>query len=96
MADTHEKGAFQADIPPGAVEEALRSVEKASAPDPAAPEVQVEGVPPIGEGAEALAGQVRNLEAQLELSQAKGRETLERLKEEHDRFLRAAADLENY
>jgi molecular chaperone GrpE len=94
MADTHEKGAFQADIPPDAVEEALRSVEKASAPAPA-PEVDVEGAPLIGEEAEALAGQVRNLEAQLEFSQAKGRETLERLKEEHDRFLRAAADLEN-
>jgi molecular chaperone GrpE len=39
---------------------------------------------------------VESLRAQLELSTAKGRETLERLKEEHERLLRAAADLDNY
>jgi molecular chaperone GrpE len=40
--------------------------------------------------------EVASLRAQLELSTAMGRETLERLREEHDRHLRAAADLENY
>jgi molecular chaperone GrpE len=44
----------------------------------------------------AASSELQSLKAQLELSQQKGRETLERLKEEHDRFLRAAADLENY
>jgi molecular chaperone GrpE len=39
---------------------------------------------------------VASLRAQLEFSQAKGRETLEKLREEHDRMLRTAADLENY
>ena len=38
----------------------------------------------------------KSLAAQLELSQEKARETLERLKDTHDRYVRAAADLENY
>ena len=70
MDDSEKKGAFEADIPADAVEEALRSVER------------------IDDAA--------SLRAQLELSTAKGRETLERLKEEHERVLRAAADLDNY
>ena len=44
----------------------------------------------------ALAGEVESLKAQLELSTTKGRETLERLRNEHERVLRTAADLENY
>ncbi|BDG03481.1 nucleotide exchange factor GrpE [Anaeromyxobacter oryzae] len=96
MADSHEKGAFQADIPANAVEEALRSVERATRGEgpPAG------GVPVEVEGAVAdpgaLAEQVTRLEAQLELSQAKSRETMDRLKDTHERYLRAAADLENY
>jgi molecular chaperone GrpE len=70
MADSEKKGAFEADIPADAVQEALRSVERID--------------------------DVASLRAQLELSTAKGRETLERLKEEHERVLRAAADLDNY
>jgi len=34
--------------------------------------------------------------SQLELSQSKSRETMDRLKDSHERALRAAADLENY
>jgi molecular chaperone GrpE len=40
--------------------------------------------------------QIETLQQQLELSMAKGREMLEKLKEEHERMLRSAADLENY
>ncbi|ABC84092.1 nucleotide exchange factor GrpE [Anaeromyxobacter dehalogenans] len=107
MAESHEKGAFQADIPANAVEEALRSVERISHGEEAAagqpagagePGVEltpeVEGAP-AGDPA-ALAARVQLLEAQLELSQSKARETLERLKDEHERLLRAAADLENF
>lgn len=36
------------------------------------------------------------LKEQLEFSQAKGRELMEKLKAEHERVLRATADLENY
>jgi len=106
MVSGHKKGNVSADIPTDAVEEALRAVEKrAPAPGPEVEtEVQVEvpasevsgaGVP-AGPTLEGLAAENAQLAAQLELSQAKGRETLEKLKEEHDRFLRSAADLENY
>jgi molecular chaperone GrpE len=101
MADSQEKGAFQADIPLDAVEEALRSVEKVKgAPAPAEPGPEEEGVAVAVEGDDpavaALATQIRSLEAQLALSQEKARETLDRLKDAHERHLRAVADLENY
>jgi molecular chaperone GrpE len=105
MADSQEKGSFQTSIPQDAVEEALRSVERVRAgsagppPEPeAAVEVTVEpgsgAAPPAG--ADPAAAELESLRAQLELSQAKGRETMERLREHHDRLLRATADLENY
>jgi len=106
MANQHKKGNVSADIPTDAVEEALRAVEKrVPAPGPEVEtEVQIEAAGqegagpavPAGATLEGLAAENAQLAAQLELSQAKGRETLEKLKEEHDRFLRAAADLENY
>ncbi len=94
MPGKKEKGAISADIPSDAIEEALRSVEKH-----AGAEVAIEAEPGGGEAgtsAEALAAEKDSLAAQLEMSLAKGRETMERLKEEHDRHLRAAADLDNY
>jgi molecular chaperone GrpE len=95
MTDTREKGSFQTDIPADAVEEALRSVERVTRRDELAdaPEVAIEAET---EGEAADAAELASLRVQLELSQAKGRETLERLREEHERLLRAAADLENY
>lgn len=102
MTDRDNKGAFQADIPSDAVEEALRSVEKiARASSPPEGEAAAEGGAvevELGAGgdAEALAREVETLRAQVELSQEKGRETMEKLRETHDRLLRATADLENY
>jgi molecular chaperone GrpE len=104
MTESDNKGSFQADIPSDAVEEALRSVEKiaeatdhpeAGAP-PQAPEAGVEVEVGAGADAEALAREVETLRAQVELSTAKGRETMEKLRETHERLLRSAADLENY
>jgi molecular chaperone GrpE len=104
MSESDDKGAFQAEIPADAVEEALRSVEKISkgeqggdpgagaAPSPGGVAVVVE--PPADP--EALQREVEALRAQVELSTAKGRETMERLKDTHERLLRAAADLDNY
>jgi molecular chaperone GrpE len=96
MADSQDKGAFRAEIPLDAVEEALRSVERisrgAAAREEPSTEVEVEGEA----AAPADEAEVVQLRAQLELSQAKGREVLERLREEHERLLRAAADLENF
>jgi len=96
MGESDEKGGFQADIPENAIEAALRSVEKiqgGAGDPPGAPEVPVEVE---GGDAAALAPEVASLRAQLELSTAKGRETMEKLREEHERLLRAAADLDNY
>ncbi len=100
MADSPTKGAFQADIPADAVEEALRSVERIQAP--AAPAVAAEDTEvavPVEGGEPGQPGETereKSLAAQLELSQEKARETMERLKETHDRYLRAVAELENY
>jgi molecular chaperone GrpE len=90
MPGDGEKGNFSADIPPSILEEALRSVEKhqPAGEVPAPGEVPVVVEPPAAEG--------DSVKAQLELSQEKARETLERLREEHERYLRASADLENY
>jgi molecular chaperone GrpE len=103
MTESDDKGAFQADIPENAIEEALRSVEKvargeaASSAGPEASEVPVEVEAGAPEGVEAeRERELEGLRAQIELSTAKGRETMERLRDTHDRLLRATADLENY
>lgn len=100
MADSPTKGAFQADIPADAVEEALRSVERLSGAPAPAPEAEGAELAVEAGAQEGEAGvpglRERALEAQLELSQQKARETLDRLKDTHDRYLRAVADLENY
>jgi molecular chaperone GrpE len=88
MADTDKKGTFHADIPADAVQEALRSVELREGGGGERSEAE----PPP----DAASDEVESLRAQLELSTAKGRETLERLKEEHEKLLRAAADHDNY
>ncbi len=101
MTESDEKGAFQADIPANAVEEALRSVEKlAGGKGPAGSAdltSEVERAAATGASdADTLASEVEGLKAQLELSTAKGREMMEKLRDTHDRLLRATADLENY
>jgi molecular chaperone GrpE len=98
MTDRENKGGFQADIPVDAVAEALRSVERIArgeAPPAEGAEISVEAPAPAADPA-ALAAEVQKLSAELELSTALGRETQEKLKAEHDRCLRLAADLENY
>ncbi len=100
MAESHERGSFQADIPADAVEEALRSVEQQAA------QAGQEGAPlaeaaPEAAGAEELSAEggpeerVRRLEAELERAEAARREAVEKLAAEHDRLLRSAADLDN-
>jgi molecular chaperone GrpE len=98
MADRQHKGSFKADIPVDAVEEALRSVERASGHGPGGGEGPPEGVPAVEvEGAPPeVVGEVQSLQAQLALSQELGREGQKKLEEVHDRWMRAAADLENY
>jgi molecular chaperone GrpE len=87
MPGDENKGAFSADVPSDLIEEAVRSVEKHA---PSAAPAGEPGAPPA-EGADPA-----SLAAQLELSQQRGRELLEKLREEHERTLRAAADLDNF
>ncbi len=95
MGDSQDKGSFRADIPNAAVEAALRSVERAQSA--AGGGSQDEGTPVEVEVPAAPASdEVASLRAQLELSQQLGRETQKKLEDVHDRWVRAAADLENY
>ena len=91
------------------LDEALKSVEKHSGKkegEPAAPP----SAPPAAAPAEAAAApapapepaapsgkeQFESLKAELEFSMAKGRELMGKIKDEHEKMLRAVADLENY
>jgi molecular chaperone GrpE len=94
-----DKGKFSTNISQEAIEAALAAVKRRSSPE-GATTPDAEGIPveveQDGSGqVEALTKEIEQLKAQLEFSQSKGRETLEKLKEEHDRLLRAAADLDN-
>jgi len=100
MADKNPKGSFKTEIPPEIMEDAVRSVERNTSRPPEEGEVPVDVSPEEGgdggASAPATSPELETLRAQLELSQTKSRETMERLKEAHERMLRSAADLENY
>ncbi|XXF77377.1 nucleotide exchange factor GrpE [Myxococcaceae bacterium GXIMD 01537] len=96
MSSPSEKGSFKAEIGQDVIDEALRSVERREDPgvtleleSPEAPEA------PSAELA-AARQELEALRAQLEFSQSKGREMMERIKESHERALRSQADLENF
>jgi molecular chaperone GrpE len=93
MADSQEKGKFQADIPDDAVAAALRSVERRARGESTDPSATAED----GTGAqgESASPEVARLRAEVELSQALGRETKAKLDDVHERWVRAVADLEN-
>jgi molecular chaperone GrpE len=96
MSDSHDKGRFEADIPADAVEEALRAVDRVRSGNgggEGGPEVEVD---PSAEPAGEAPDEASRLRAQLELSQALGREGQKKLQDLHDRWVRAVADLENY
>ncbi len=90
------KGKFSADISPEVIDEALQSVAKT--PGGRAPDEGTEA--PIPESSDDtplnIPSEIEELRSQLALSQEKGRETMARLQEVHERMLRAVADLENY
>jgi molecular chaperone GrpE len=92
MANESDKGAFSADIPAAAIAEALAAVEKRARNA----EVPIEAEPPAAPAEQALADEVDRLRAALEDSQERARKVFEQLKDEHDRLLRTAADLDNY
>ncbi len=108
VSQNDEKGSFSTNIADDIINEALKSVEKAkasvrgdAAPEGIALEVEssADAAPPAGAGeppAPAANDEVAMLTSQLEVSMAKGRELMGRIKDEHEKMLRAVADLENY
>lgn len=83
MANDHKDEGQLGDIPASAIADALRSVSKAD-----------EGVEEAsGPGNADEAGKLRAL---LDESMDRARQTQERLKEAHERYLRVAADFENW
>ncbi len=103
-----EKGKFSTDIAQNLIDAAMRSVDKAKAEVHGTPvpeqevEVPIEApaaAPPPAEeapAADAAQKEIESLKAMLELATGKTRELTQKLKDEHERTLRAAADLENY
>jgi molecular chaperone GrpE len=95
-----DTGKFSTSIADDVISEALKSVDKARAavrgeavdPAPAAPSE----APATPAPAAASTDEVESLKAQLEVSMAKGRELMGKVKDEHEKMLRAVADLENY
>jgi len=78
-----QPGEFHADIPQEFIDAALKSVEKVKAE-------------PAAEESSASAEEVKALRAMLEESTARAAQTQERLKETHERYVRSAADFENF
>jgi molecular chaperone GrpE len=86
------------------IEEALKAVQRHTTKPPEAPleePVLIETAPAESSATtrgsalpEDASAEVQGLRAQLEFSQAKGRELLEKLREEHERTKQAQADLE--
>jgi molecular chaperone GrpE len=99
MSGTSEKSSPGADVGAPDAEPAAPGE-----PDAAGVEVPVElagaSAAAAGQGAPTgdspEAAEVASLRAQLELSQTLARGTMEKLREEHERLLRATADLDNY
>jgi molecular chaperone GrpE len=96
MSEPNDKGRFTADIPDDAIAEAMKSVEKHARSEVEEP-VMDEVTEQISIDPAVMAdAQLDSLRAQLDESQSRARQTGEHLKEAHDRYLRASADLENY
>jgi len=95
MTPNDGKGSFSADIPQSILDEALEAVEKRQE-EPGGEVLPLPGAGPAAGEPPAGEAEAERLRAELSLSQEKGREVFEKLKEEHDRFLRAVADLDNY
>ncbi len=82
MAPPDDNGKFSTAIGQDVIDAALKSVERIQ---------KGEATPDA-----ASAKEIEELKAQLELSMASGREMMGKVKDAHEKMLRAAADLENY
>ena len=93
-----DKGKFSTDIGDEVIRVALESVRKRTGEAPEAVtepgiEVKVEGEAPAGDAKDQ---EIAELKVQLEVSQAASRAVMGRIKDEHEKVLRASADLENF
>lgn len=97
MKHPGDKGSFSTDIADDVLQEALKAVEKRTGggQEEAAPAVEI-AVEPAAPAGDPRDTELADLKAQLEFSAAKGRELMAKLKDEHEKMLRAAADLENF
>lgn len=102
MSEPREKGRITAEIGQDVIEQALKSVHKHTG---GGEEIPIEMEAASGEASSnvgpseaetALAKEVEQLKLQLDFSQSKGRELMEKVKESHERMLRAVADLDNF
>jgi len=101
VADSQEKGSFSTNISEDVVRAALESVKKHTGGGEAeGVELNVESSSPAeapeGAASDASTKEIEGLRAQLEFSQAKGRELMEKIKDTHEKMLRATADLDNF
>jgi molecular chaperone GrpE len=101
-----EKGSFSTSIGQDVLDEALKAVEKhspsasggssqgaAAAGGPVAPE---EAAPEAPAAKDPRDAELESARAALDFSLAKGRELMGKVKDEHEKMLRAVADLENF
>ncbi len=102
MKQPGDKGSFSTSIGQDVLDEALKAVEKHS-PSPSAPPPPASAPAPAAPAPEAAAPpkdpkdqELESLKNELEFSMAKGRELMGKIKDEHEKMLRAVADLENY
>jgi molecular chaperone GrpE len=99
---TGDKGQFTTEIGEDVLREALQSVEKHERHEKPekheTPEKQAdsEAKAEAPQGADPRDAEIETLKAELEVSLAKGRELMQKLKDEHEKLLRAAADLDNF
>ena len=111
MKHPDDKGSFSTNIGQDVLDEALKSVEKASGKqesgkqEPKTPvvAVEVEAAAPAAPAAPAEVAakdpkdaEIESLKAERDFSMAMGRELMGKIKDEHEKMLRAAADLENF
>ncbi len=94
MKQPGDKGQFSTSIGQDVLDEALRSVEKHSgkAPEEEVPAAEAAPTAP----SDAREAEIESLKAERDFSMAKGRELMGKIKDEHEKMLRAVADLENY
>ncbi|MBL8910439.1 MAG: nucleotide exchange factor GrpE [Archangium sp.] len=107
MKHPGDKGSFTTEIADDVLKEALKAVEKrtgggstedekpaeAAPVDPpaaATPAAPAEPVPDLRDK------EIEQLKGELEVSFGRGRDLMQKLKDEHEKMLRAVADLENY